>query len=90
MTKQMVKERLDMTGPNCLKGVTGEVIVDENGIKESWQKYLEKLMSEENELDHRISAGVKEWQADCIRIDGVAAALKKRWGDVKPQVCEGY
>ena len=28
-------------------------------------------------LDHRISPGVKEGPADCIRIDEVAAALKK-------------
>jgi len=33
--------------------------------------------NEENEWDHRISAGVKEGPADCIRIDEVAAALKR-------------
>jgi len=36
-----------------------------------------KLMNEKNEWDHRISAGVKEEPADCIRIDEVAATLKK-------------
>jgi len=34
-------------------------------------------MNEENEWDHRISAGVKEGPAHHIRIDGVTAALKK-------------
>ena len=34
-------------------------------------------MNEENEWDHSISATVKEGLADCIRIDEVAAALKK-------------
>jgi len=34
-------------------------------------------MIEENEWDHRISATVKLRPADCIRIDEVAAALKK-------------
>jgi len=34
-------------------------------------------MNEENEWDHRISAGVKEGPADCNKIDKVAAALKK-------------
>ena len=53
------------------------MIVDEKGIKDSSKKYMEKLMNEENELDHRILAGVKEGPADCIRIDNVAAALKK-------------
>jgi len=73
----MVKERQDITGSNCLKGVSGKVIVDENGIKYSRKEYMEKLMNEENESDHRISATVKEGPTDCIWIDGVAAALKK-------------
>jgi len=34
-------------------------------------------MNEENEWDHRTSAAVKEGPAVCIRIDEVAAALKK-------------
>ena len=34
MAKQMVK-RQDITGSNCLKGVSGKVIVDEKGIKDS-------------------------------------------------------
>jgi len=38
---------------------------------------MEKLMNEENQLDHRILAGIKEGPADCIRINEVAAALKK-------------
>jgi len=38
---------------------------------------MEKLINEENEWDHRISAGVKEGPADFTRINEVAAALKK-------------
>jgi len=53
------------------------VILYEKGIKDSWKKYIEKLMNEENEWDHRLLAGVKEGQADCFRTDEVAAALKK-------------
>jgi len=49
----------------------------EKGIKDSWTEYMEKLMNEENEWDNRISATVKEGPADCIRMDPVAAALKK-------------
>ena len=51
--------------------------VDEKGIKGLWKEYKEKLMNEENEWNHKISAGVKEGPTDCIRIDEVAAALKK-------------
>ena len=53
------------------------MIVDEKGIKDSWKEYIEKLMNEENEWDHRILARVKEGPADCIRISEVATALKK-------------
>ena len=62
------------------------MIVDEKGIKDSWKEYMEKLMNEENARDHRISATVKEGQADCIRIDEHAAELKQK---TKPQACQG-
>ena len=45
----MVKETQDITGSNCLKDVSGKVIIDEKGIKESWKEYMEKLTNEENE-----------------------------------------
>jgi len=38
---------------------------------------MEKLMKEENEWYHTISAGIKKRLADCIRISEVTAALKK-------------
>jgi len=40
-TKQMVKERQDITGLKCLKEVSAKVTVDEKGIKDSWKKYME-------------------------------------------------
>jgi len=42
------------------------VIVDEKGIKVLWKGYMEKLMNKEN-----------EGPSDCIRINEVAAALKR-------------
>jgi len=60
---------------SCLKGISGKVIVDEKGVKDSWKEYMDKLANEENEWDHRISAGVKEGPGDCIRIDEVDAAM---------------
>ena len=77
MAKQMVKERQDITGLNCIIGASGKVIVDDKGIKDSWKEYMEKLMNEENEWDHKLSAEVKERPADCIRMDEVRAALKE-------------
>jgi len=53
------------------------VIVDEKGIKDSWKEYMEMLINGENDWDHKISARVTEGPADCVRINEVAAALKK-------------
>ena len=53
------------------------MIVDDKGIKDCWKEYMEKLMNEENEWNHKISAEVKEGPADCIRMDEVRAVLKK-------------
>jgi len=44
-------------------------------------------MNEKNEWDHRISAGVNEGPADCIRISEVATASKKMKSH-KGQVCQ--
>jgi len=77
MAKQMVKERQDITGLNCIKRASGKVIVGDKGIRDSWKEYMEKLMNEENEWDHKISAVVTEGPADCIRMAEVRAVLKK-------------
>ena len=41
-------------------------------------------MNEENERDHKMSAGVKEGPADCIRMAEVRAVLKKMKGHKAP------
>jgi len=74
MAKQMVKERWDITGLNCIKGASGKVIVDDKGIKDSWKEYM---MNEENEWDHKIPAEVQQGPADYIRMAEVRAVLKK-------------
>jgi len=74
----MVKERQDITGLNCIKGTSGKVIVDDKGIKDSWKKYMEKLMNEENEWNYKFSAEIKEEPADCIRANEMRAALKMK------------
>jgi len=76
MANQMVKERQDITGLNCIKGASEKVIVNDKGIKDSWKEYMEKPMNEENECDQKLSAEIKEGPADCIRMDEVRAALK--------------
>ena len=53
------------------------MIVDDKGIKDSLKEYMEKLMNEENEWDHKISAEVKQGPGDCIRIAEMTTVLKK-------------
>jgi len=61
------------------------VIVDDKGIKDSWENKMEKLINEENELwDHKIPAEVKEGPADCIRMAEVRAVLKKMKRHIAP------
>jgi len=47
--KQMVKERHNITGSDCLEEVLGKLTVDKKGIKDSLKEYMEKLMNEDNE-----------------------------------------
>jgi len=60
------------------------VIVDEKGIKYARKEYMEKLMNEEDEWDHRLSTGVKEAPADYTRIDEVALTLLVGWQEGHP------
>jgi len=38
-----------VTGSSCLKNASSSAVVDENGIKDTWKKDIENLMSEEND-----------------------------------------
>ena len=66
-----------------------KAIVDDKGIKDSWKDYMEKLMNEENEWDHKLTAKVKEGPADYIKMDEVRAALKEIKG-IKPLSLIGF
>jgi len=51
-----------------MKDATGKVVVDENGIKDTWKKYVENLMKEGTESHHEVSSNVTERPANCIVI----------------------
>jgi len=38
------------------KQIVIKLVVDENGIKETWKRHRERLMNEENEWDHECFA----------------------------------
>jgi len=37
-TKQMAKSRQDVVGVNCVKDANGEVLVENDQVKEEWKK----------------------------------------------------
>jgi len=51
---------------------------------------VKKLINEENEWDHKISAAVKEGPADCIRIAKVREVLKKMKRHKAPGIVGGW
>jgi len=63
------------------QNLSTSAVETKKGIKDCWKEYMEKLMNEEYEWDHKISVEVKEGPADCIRMDEVRAALKNIGAD---------
>ena len=59
---RMVGEGQDITGLDCVGGASGRVVVDDGGIRDCWRECMGRLMNEENEWDHKISAEVRKDQ----------------------------
>ena len=57
MAKQKVKQRQDITGSNCLKGVSGKMIVDEKGIKDTWNSPV-KMGQRSEKISKKLKIGV--------------------------------
>ena len=76
IAKQMVKERRDVTGTNCVKDDDGNIVTDNRGVKEVWRRYMEKLLNVENDWDGEV--GCEEVEGECCPImhTEVAKALK--------------
>ena len=94
MAKQMVKERQDITRSKCIKRASGKVAVNKKRIKDSWKEYMEKLMNEEKQWDHKISAEVKERPAAVMKerkkhkapgLSGLVAEMIQATGDIGTQ-----
>ena len=61
---------------NCLKNAEGNIVIDSDGIKDAWKKYIEKLLNEENEWD---DVGCEKTEGPSCRFvkEEVEKALKK-------------
>jgi len=59
------------------------VIVDGKGIRDSWKEYMEKLMNEENEWDHKLSAVLKKMKMHrAPGLSGLVAEMIQATGDI--------
>ncbi|MBJ5510287.1 hypothetical protein JGG51_24190, partial [Salmonella enterica subsp. enterica serovar Meleagridis] len=48
IARQMARERQDVVGVNCLRDPTGNVVIGNDKIKDTWKSYMEKLLNVEN------------------------------------------
>ena len=56
----MARDKEDISGVNCLRGLDGKLIADEAGIKKAWKQHIEKVMNEENVWDQQVVCDRKE------------------------------
>jgi len=84
VAKGMIKEKQDISGVNCLKDSTGKLIIEEEEVKSTWKKYMEKLMNEENMWDNDVTTERKEGPACKITEREVLNALRMMKQDKAP------
>ena len=74
VVKQMVAKNRDVVGDGCIKDEDGKVVVDQDGLKDVWRRYFEKLLNEEFDWDregletgHAVSGPAEEITASEVR-----------------------
>jgi len=79
IVKQMVKEGKDVRGMSCLKNDKGDVVSNEQLVKDMWRRYMEKLMNVENiyNKDSLKSETINVGQFEEIDSEEVRKAMKK-------------
>ena len=59
-----------------IRNSSSEMVVDGEHVKAVWQKYMEKLLNEENQWDQDIRCALKKGPSDNISTDELRSALK--------------
>ena len=77
IAKQMAKDQQDLQGAPCMKDEQAKIVTDSSGVKDIWQRYMEKLLDVENDWDKEVECD--SVQGPCCRIteEEVAKALKQ-------------
>ena len=81
IARQMAREGRDVISVCCMKNDVQNVVSDDDGMKNIWRKYMEKLLNVENDWDGEVDC--PEVMGPCCLILGVevaAAIIGLKWG----------
>ena len=76
IARQMAKKRQDVTNVRCMRDDRGRLVCESETVKETWKKYMEKLLNEENVWDGDVDCNIKEGPRCEITRNEVESALK--------------
>ena len=79
VAKQMMSKNRDVVGDGCIKDSAGDVIVEQDKIKEVWRRHYEKLLNEEFDWnrDGLETVDAVSGPADVILVSEVRSAIAK-------------
>jgi hypothetical protein len=81
VARQMIRRNKDIVGDGCIKDCDGNVVVEQESIKEVWRKYFEKLLNEEfawnrNGLTTENAVGKDAEEITVIEVRAAIAKMK--------------
>ena len=76
ITSQMAREGRDVFSVCCINNDVGNVVSDDDGIKNIWRKYMEKLLNVENDWDGEVDCPEVMGPCCLISEEQVAAAIQ--------------
>ena len=77
IAKQKNRESQDMCQVKQMKSEVGQVLLDEEEIKERWRSYFKQLMNVENDRNERVVEPGEETAVEEIKEEEVAAAMRR-------------
>ena len=76
IARQMARAGRDVISVCCMKNDAGNVVSDDDGMKNIWRKYMEKLLNVENDWDGEVDFPEVMWPRCLILEEEIAAAIK--------------
>ena len=67
----------EVEGGRCIRGSDGKLCFGEKDGGKIWKDYMERIMNEENDLDHNVEGDAIEGPAVCVSREGVLQALNE-------------